>query len=309
MSNLTLLILLKLAYLAAGVALCFIGKRLVEKGYQTKFEGEGAVSSTSVKLVTTSPGLVFLLAGLTVIGIAIFQKSQLSESFRNQGQTPVTPAATAAPHLEAPQKSQGPASNSAGKTDLVMLVEKTQTISFASESDDLRLAQTSLRRARKLITQGKVDEAVIPLSVAVILDPSVLRTITSDSAYSQALEQPQFQAIAEARFKLPIAVVEIPSAALSSAAQEILSRLQTLAAREPEQNPKQVEARRLAASLTDNGSTESAAVTTAKLVRILDMSPRVLLDKLQRSDSRWILTRPGIANELENQIDRKIQAD
>lgn len=64
-------LIVKLAYLATGLVVCFIGKGLLEKGISGKFFGEGGGASQSFRIATSSPGLVFLVAGLVIVVVGI----------------------------------------------------------------------------------------------------------------------------------------------------------------------------------------------------------------------------------------------
>ena len=52
-------LLLKLSYLAVGVLLCYLGRDLLLKGVTAQFEGEGESSRVKLRVLTSSPGLVF----------------------------------------------------------------------------------------------------------------------------------------------------------------------------------------------------------------------------------------------------------
>lgn len=73
-------VLLKLANLIAGILLCFLGKGLFERGIKTDFTGEGNVSTVRFRLVTSSPGAVFLLAGLAIVISSVVTQTQFVES-------------------------------------------------------------------------------------------------------------------------------------------------------------------------------------------------------------------------------------
>jgi len=71
------IVALRVAYLAIGFGLCLIGRSLIERGVSANFEGQGAITSMRFKVVTASPGLVFGVAGLAVIALAIFRQAEL----------------------------------------------------------------------------------------------------------------------------------------------------------------------------------------------------------------------------------------
>jgi hypothetical protein len=73
-------IIFEIAHLATGVALCILGKSLLEKGIRADFLGEGEIASKKIRLLTSSPGIVFLLAGLVVVTSAVFTQSEFVQS-------------------------------------------------------------------------------------------------------------------------------------------------------------------------------------------------------------------------------------
>src|SRR3989442_15885072 len=73
-------VILEVAHLATGVALCLLGKSLLEKGIRADFFGEGEVASKKIRLMTSSPGIIFLLAGLVVITATVFTQSEFTQS-------------------------------------------------------------------------------------------------------------------------------------------------------------------------------------------------------------------------------------
>jgi len=275
MSELMLLVLLKVAYLATGLTLCVVGKKLIEKKLETKFEGEGSVAKTSFKLITTSPGLVFLIAGLVVIGAAIFQQSQIMEAY--------------------------------SKAELQTLVEKARTIRFAAESETSRRVEADMKRAQVLAAEGKVDEAAVHLSVAVIIQPDILGVIASDPAYASVLQQRQFNTIVQARFELPLHTISVPTAALSPIAQEVLRQLRTLAKRQELQDAQALEARTIAHSIPSTRGVEPKENIVRRLVELVDKSPHVLLEQLSSTEKRWILDDPELVSALEADLDRRIK--
>jgi len=74
----------EIAHLAAGIALCVLGKSLLEKGIRGDFTGEGEAAARKFRIVTTSPGLVFLVAGLVVIVATVFTQSEFVQTSSEQ---------------------------------------------------------------------------------------------------------------------------------------------------------------------------------------------------------------------------------
>ena len=93
-------IIMEIAYLATGIILCMIGKSLLEKGISSKFVAEGEVVSKKFRLITSSPGLVFLVAGMAIIIYAIITPSIFekrvtsSEHFSESNDTLSSPETT-----------------------------------------------------------------------------------------------------------------------------------------------------------------------------------------------------------------------
>ena len=77
--ELVFVVLLKLFQLSAGIILCFVGKSLLEKGVRADFFGEGEILSKKLRIITSSPGLVFLVAGLGIIIATIFTQAKIEQ--------------------------------------------------------------------------------------------------------------------------------------------------------------------------------------------------------------------------------------
>ncbi|MBC8376633.1 MAG: hypothetical protein H8E26_11365 [FCB group bacterium] len=293
MSDLMLLVLLKVAYLACGLTLCIIGKNLIKKKFETKFEGEGLIAKTSFKIATTSPGLVFLVAGLIVIGVAIFQQSEISEAYH-----------------EATSKNKEWKTQELKTTmtdDYDVLVEKIRTIRFAQEADRTQFINTELKQAKDLANAGKVNEAAVHLSIAVVFQPAALANIVSDSAYFSVIKLPQFNTITTARFELPLHTTRLPVNSLSPIAEVVVTGLQTLASRQKLKDEQALEAWTIANLIPITRDIESTKMTVNRLVELLDKSPHVLLEHLSDVNGRWILEDQNILSELEVVINWKIQ--
>ena len=233
------LIVLKMAYLATGLTLCLVGKRLIDRKRQTTFQGTGSVAkTTSFKLMTTSPGLVFLVAGFVVIAAAIFQKTNISESSRSGTQVVQPTVGPVAQKSGDTRPTPGPT------TTLQPLVERVRSVSFIAGTQSQ--VDTHLERARVLAADGRVDDAAVHLSVAVVIEPATLKEIVNDPAYAPILQQPQFNAIVQARFQLPLSTVDVPSG-ISAAAEEMIAQLRILARR----------------SVNDNATSQARTVVTS----------------------------------------------
>lgn len=288
MTELVLLILLKVVYLIAGLALCFMGKVLIEKKYETTFKGEGSLAKNSFKFTTSSPGLVFLVAGLIIIGVAIFQKSEINETHKEK------------------QTEKG------SSTDFELnryqsLVETTSNIRFAGESELTQFVQTKLIQAKEASIAGNIDEAAVHLSIAVVTQPNILASILADDVYVAVLKHPQFNAIVQARFKLPLIAVNLPSTTLSVIAEEVISGLKQLTTRQKPGDKQSTEARIITKNIPNKSGIESENITFNRLAKLLDISPYILLEVLNSDKGQWILNAPKILGMLDDKINWKIQ--
>lgn len=73
-------VLLELAYLATGILLCYMGRKLLETGVESKTRLEGEIHGNKWVLLTSSPGIVFALCGLGIILYAIVTQSEYEET-------------------------------------------------------------------------------------------------------------------------------------------------------------------------------------------------------------------------------------
>ena len=70
--NLTLLFLLKLASLLIGFLTIRLGYVLLQSGAKGEFKFSGKIGGASADLASMSPGLLFVLLGVALIGYAVF---------------------------------------------------------------------------------------------------------------------------------------------------------------------------------------------------------------------------------------------
>ena len=72
LANLTLVFLLKLTCFVLGYKVVKLGHRLLEDGVKGEFKFKAQLSGAKADLVSASPGLLFLVVGVFLIGYAIF---------------------------------------------------------------------------------------------------------------------------------------------------------------------------------------------------------------------------------------------
>ena len=294
MSELALLVLLKIVYVTTGLVLCLIGKTLIEKKLETKFKGEGTVAKVSFRLITTSPGIVFLAAGLAVIATAIYQTFEIIEVHRNS-------VAEVAREWSEGRELQS------DTNDFKTLVERVRTIRFASGENPLASINEALQRARDFAKAGAVDTAAVYVAIAIVTEPSALSEVVSDPEFSAVLEQPNLKAIIRARFELPLNLIAIPSTGMSPVAEHVLAQLRSLAKWETPVQANKEQALAVVKSMPNRREMQPKDKTIAELLQILDLSPGTLLSELTKPDKRWILDDLEILSQLEQETKRRIQ--
>ena len=78
-------VLLEISYLATGIVLCMIGNSLIKKRISSDFHAEGEFDSKKFKLITSSPGLVFLTMGMIIIIYTIITPSEFEKKVTEYG--------------------------------------------------------------------------------------------------------------------------------------------------------------------------------------------------------------------------------
>lgn len=287
MSELSLLILLKIAYVAVGLVLCLLGKSLIEKKLEVNFRGEGSVGESTFKVVTTSPGLIFLIAGLFAIGAAIFQEFEIVDSSR-----------------ESADKQAADNSSSALQTS--HLLERTRQIRFAGGDQSLVSVDEAIDLASQYAGEGDIERASIYAAIAIVASPASLVRFHQDPAFESVINNPQLVRIIQARFELPLGQPAEPENQLSPLAEQNLGRLQSLARLGSPGKDKNDDAVRVSESIPASEGRQPVAQTFEQLQQVLDLSPAVLLEELRKPQKQWILHSGELMSMLEMAIDSKM---
>ena len=288
MSDLTLLILLKVAYLGCGLVLCLIGKGLIERKLKAKFESEGSVGNSTFKVVSTSPGLIFLTAGFFAIGAAIFQEFELVDS-----------------NTDSSMVSADPSSDSTAK--ISKLVERVRTIRFADADSSESSVESAVAFATRFAASGDIERASVYAAMAIVASPGSLAQFHEDSVFEQVLENPHLRNIIQARFELPIFQPQTSSNHLSPVAEHVLSRLQSLGKLESPATDRIGQAAKLSEAIPDTADTQGEEISLDQLMQVLELSASVLLNELRKPQRSWILENDKILTELELAVDARMR--
>jgi len=145
-------VFLRLAYLAAGLILAHIGRGLLEKGIRGDFAGEGEIASRKFKIITSSPGILFLIAGLGIVIAAIITPSEFIQQYSGGNTKQV-------------------------ETDKLKRLAgnyiKSRMVKNGSQGDVERFSNWHFGRAVILADQKEIEAAEAHLIMAVVLDPQL----------------------------------------------------------------------------------------------------------------------------------------
>lgn len=267
-------IVLDILYLTAGIIICYIGKSLLEKGITGKFVGEGEVATKKFRIVTSSPGLVFLVAGLTIIVTAIIRQAEI----------PIMPTDT---------------NNHSGVVKLISDMEKIPTIRLLTSSKEKELADTLYQSAVQLAERGEHHNAVDYLVRASALDLTCISAAHQDEKLKDIVFDPLYIKFAKERIKIAqLAQQELP---LSAEARIILSNLQIIALAKPQIKDNDDITNSIIKSLPKKPERESLIKTKESLHSLLNRDPSALRKLLSSNQYRWILMNDDLLQWLKKE--------
>ena len=248
---------LKLTYVVTGLTLCYFGKDMIEKGLSTGFRADGTVASAKFRVATTSPGLVFMLAGLVIVSLAIWRQAEFEAGAR------------------------------AGSASLAALADQVIVSRFAEPSPEGAFARSQMEAARRALADGDRESALLSLAQAVVLDPGFLKTTLQDEALAPLAADPRFEAMVRARWALAPAAADQPSpeSPQTAAVPPVVGELGMLAV----DSPRSEDVAALADAMPREAGREPVTATAARLRTMVARNPRVLYKLLRQPDYRWIL--------------------
>jgi hypothetical protein len=285
-------VILKLAYLATGLILCFIGKGLLEKGITGGFKGEGETASYKFRIVTSSPGLVFLVSGLMIVVVAVIYQAKFTETEE---------IASITREREGSESIKEPA----GGKSLKELSKKTAVTSMLAEpSPQNQFALGQYDAAVRYAKDNNVPTAVTFLVRAVVLQPQLLERALESPDLSQAVQNPVFVAIVRERFKLPLDVAPVPVLD-----QAILGQLRIYIVMSSQDRGKMEDVSSLLSKIPRQSKQEPPEATLKNMESLIARNPRALLSLLEDPQFRWILEDKVIVTSLRGKIGALTQGD
>lgn len=271
--------ILEVSYLVTGLIICIIGKSLLEKGITGKFTAEGEVASKRLRLITSSPGLVFLIAGLMIVIVAI----------RTQVKIPVV--------LEVPLNHFVGNTSTAARVPLEQLpvlatFELLKSEEKAKEEEEN--AYSYYAAARSAIIDGNRATVLENLVRALALNPGILKKGLDDPDLSTILHHPKLDAYVRARIAVGRKYVYMQS--ISPSGRMAIGKLQIKAMAKSPQEIDKKKTEYLISRLPQESGHEPVTVTKSTLNALILHDPAALIDVLEEPEYRW-LTEHNVISE------------
>lgn len=271
-------VILEIAYLITGITLCFIGKGLLEKGITGDFAGEGQIASKKFRIVTSSPGLVFLVCGLIIVFTAITTQVKFSE----KDSIPL------------------PKNNDSELVPLAVLAGTVRTSVLAQSSPDMQFAMRQYENSLRKAMANDISTATIYLTRAIVLSPELLTKALAAPELKHVVRDPVFQTIVRDRFKLPLEFEDNQSS-LDAA---ILSRLRLYIVQRTMNEEMFENVETELSQFPEHQQLETETVTANRLLSLLSKNPRELLNLLENPKHSWILQSDGLASLLRKKLSK-----
>jgi len=279
-------VIMEIAYLVTGIILCVIGKRLLEEGISGKFLAEGEVSSKKLRIITSSPGLVFLVAGLVIVSLAIYTKSEFKQLATKHGDTKA--------------ETKLPSQNRGAEIDLNRLVEVMTSYSLAAPSEQSNIADKNFSLAIENAESANWNKASEYLVRAISFDPSKVERALKEQKLRKLVQDSFFVNFARSRLQLALrAQREQP---LSDQAMAILAKLDIFAGSLPQ--PSNISrTKEIIASIPTSSGQETSQKTLGRMKALLKENPKALHSLLREQRYRWIFQDPTLLTWLQKSGD------
>ena len=278
-------IFLDIAAFATGIFLCYLGKDLLEKGISGSFIGEGEVASTQFKVITSSPGLVFAVAGLVVISTAILSDNEFTTE-------------TGVPRV----------AGGRDKPDLDQL-SHSMTIRMLGESAAVTFAKDRFEEAEQWARVGEAESARVKLAQAIVVEPQLLRDALESPDLQLIMVDEDFEELVRRRFALasrtPEESVTNTLMRASSPMRDLVGRLRLFALQRAAEGVVPEDVGHLIAQVPTQAETEATEKTLSTLAKLIDRNPNALVLLLEDTRYQWLRRHPAI---LEGLYDRAITA-
>jgi hypothetical protein len=269
---------LKISYLLTGLAVCFIGKDLLIKGISSKFTAEGETSSKKLRIITTSPGLVFLIAGLTIIVTAIYRQTSFDETmFANNKPT----------ESESTQTRQDVSkTDSNAVSDIKQMAKRITSYRLAAQSEEGQIANRFYDLCKQNLESGNKNIAADYFAKALSINPNVFETALKDKELNEIVNAPLMNSFIRTRLQIVLnAQAEQP---LSPEAQTVISKLSIYSLTVPEVQNK-TSADSIIVNIPLRAGIESSQLTLFRIKSLSKENPRALVNVLKNPKYRWLL--------------------
>lgn len=275
-------IVVKLAYLFSGLTLCLVGKSLLEKGISAHFRGEGEIASRKLRIVTSSPGIIFLIAGLAVLVFGIMHETSVEVD--GEGKVRFVQSAP----------------DGKRQIDPTILIDQLRSIHGDAPKDANIRANVYYDAAVRCETFVRDAHCGELLLKAVALDPHLIVNAYDSPLFLDRLNDPVFRSYMVARISI-FFQQQVNSKSLSNVAKGILSRLEFVASQWPASKNTTV-------GIVDLRKEFSTGVVDQKvtqaLVSILNSDPNLLYAILTEPAHTWVIENEEIQLALSEALDQ-----
>ncbi len=278
MDEIVAAVIVKVAYLVSGLVICFIGKSLLEKGITADFHGEGEIASRKLRIVTSSPGIIFLLAGLAVLIVGIRHDTSVgADGVVRLGQATFTD----------------------DQLDPAVLIERMRVVNRDAPQEENTRANAYFDQAVRCERREADANCLELLLKATALDPNLIVQVQESPIQQKRLNDPMFRAYATARMRIYLQQAAALQP-LSNNATGLLARLSFLVSQWPSSKTSNegigTAETRLGIGVVDPRLIEA-------LVTILNSNPKALLYMLKKHDNAWALENEEIQLALSKALD------
>lgn len=292
-------VILEVIYVAAGLIICIIGRSLLEKGITGKFAGEGEVASRRFRFVTSSPGLVFLIAGLLIVVVAILTQVNIpvsvgaSSDGSNENTSPT--GSTQSGH-----SSRNNLPTAKAPLDQLAQIATFTLLKSESNAEEERNKAYAYYVEAQNATRGQDRAAALENFVrAIALDPALLKRALKDKTLSTLLRDPKLESYVRARMSVAQKSQHINT--ISANVRQIIAKLE-IKAMTGSLDIDENKTDSLIERLPQQSGRESVTDTQETLRGLIDHDPAALIDVLEEPEYRWLTEDGAISKWLEANV-------
>lgn len=331
---------LEILYISSGLILCIIGKNMLEKGIKADFSADGEIANKKFRIITSAPGLVFLLAGLVIVVTTITNKSKYTESSlyqilesTNNDEIQITDSLLENnKYLSSSMQDQSDKIDSlkvviAGGTIIQPIKNKAEyhppKVVFVQKKDPMPtpssvlikqiksyelFSKTTIQTMAEDLYKNAIDEkkhmnqaqVLNDLSMAITLNPSLYNEYLKSEEFKYYMNDTAFEYLLRARLQILLKAQE--EQPISENALMVINNLKIYILAQPktEITPELL---KLIHELPKSPVFESTEKTKERIRVLIKKDAQSFLDLLNKPDYRWLLLNDEIITWLRKESD------